>query len=277
MKYILGLVLLIASLSCGRSRESQSHAEQQSNMFEVERDLFFGSLHNTVEVREVLGSVQNDFEAPILHDPAMKVNYMGNDIQAAANLGIYLSDLNYCILFEKKAEAKTYFETSYELSEVIQIEKKVLNFLMKRYENNLTQNDSLKAVVTQLLDQATLNLKDTDRERLAGIIMAGYQIENLHLVLTIINSLPDSLTTEQQKTKEQLIHYVLAQRNQIEVIYNFIRIHADPLDPNKNPNYPFFDNALRELVVVYRSINENSSLTELSAKVDAIRNGIINI
>lgn len=277
MKHILFFLLLIISFSCGRSRESQSESEKQSDMFAVERDLFFNNLRNTDEVKLVLSTVSN-LDGAVLHDPAMKINYMGNDIKAAANLGIYLSDLNYCILSNKKAEAKSYFEASFELSEVIQIEKTILDFLMKRYESNLEQNDSLKAVVTQLFDQATLQLKNTDRERLAGIIMAGYQIENLHLVLTIIKSFPDSLslTAEQHASKEQLVRYVMDQRNQMEVIYNFIRIHADPLDPDKNPNYPFFDNALKELIVVYRQA-ENTSLVELSTKVDAIRNKIVSM
>lgn len=277
MKYFFVLVFFLIVASCGRTRENQSHTEQQSGMFEVERNLFFNSLHDTDEVKSVLALVQNNFDRANLHDPVMKTNYMGNDIKAAANLGIYLSDLNYCVLSNKKTEAKTYFEASFELSEVIQIEKNILDFLMKRYERNLEQNDSLKAVVTQLFDQATVELKNTDRERLAGIIMAGYQIENLHLVLTIIKSLPDSLSVDQQKSKEQLIHYVMAQRNHMEVIYNFIRIHADLLDPNKNPNYPFFDNALRELIAVYRQTDENTSLVELTAKVDAIRDKIVSM
>jgi hypothetical protein len=53
-------------------------------------------------------------------------------------------------------------------------------------------------------------------------------------------------------------------------------VNSDPTDPDKNPNYPFFDNALRELIVVYRNVTEaDPRLKELQEKVDALRNKIV--
>jgi hypothetical protein len=277
MKKLLLLYLLsVMMLSCGRKSEMDASAE--SNAFTLERENFFNSLKTPDDIAVGIKPGLTEFNSTMLSDPEQFIRHTSSNVNAAANLGIYISDLNYCILLKQPEEIKKYFQASYELSKAIQIDQSILTFLMIRYEKNIEQNDSVKAVVNQLFSQSTAGLKGTDRERLAGIVMAGYQIENLHLALATLASLPDDLTEEQAQTHKQLLQYILEQRGKFEVIYNFVRVNSDPTDPDKNPNYPFFDNALRELIVVYRNVTEaEPQLKELQEKVDALRNKIINL
>ncbi len=279
MKSILLLFFLATFIiSCERKPASESGSNSESAAFALERENFFTSLKNPSEaVTKVIPGLMG-FDSTMLNDPAHFYRYTVNDVKAAANLGIYISDLNYCVMFKQSASSKKYFEALYELSKVIRIEKGILEFLMNRYQTNMEQNDSVKSVVNQLFEQSTLGLQGTDRERLAGIAMAGYQIENLHLVLSTLESFPEVLTDQQIQSQNVLREYIFEQRGKFEVIYNFVRANSDPLDPNRNPNYPFFDNALRELIVVYRSVTVNDSkLKELREKVNVIRNKIISI
>lgn len=262
--------------SCGSKKEKDTNPE--SRAFYIERENFFNSLKNPNELAERLRPGLVGFDSTMLSNPEHFYRHANNDVNAAANLGIYISDLNYCILYEHPEQTKKYFQAAFELSKIIQIEKGVLEFLMKRYETNLERNDSVKLVVNQLFSQSTLGLQGTDRERLAGIAMAGYQIENLHLALSTIKSFPDTLTEQQVESRQLLLNFIIDQRGKFEVIYNFVRANADPLDPNQNPNYPFFDNALRELILLYRTVSETDPhLFELKEKVDVIRNKIVNL
>jgi translation initiation factor 2 beta subunit (eIF-2beta)/eIF-5 len=260
--------------SCGRKQESNSISSPESRTFILERENFFNSLKNQEDVSNLISTV--DYKSDFLNDPNKYYQYTSNSIKAAANLGVYISNLNYCIVFKEKEAIKKYFNASYELSKAIQIEQSFLEFLMKRYETNIEQNDSVKVVIHQLFNQATAGLKDTDRERLAGIAMAGYQLENLHLLLSTLASLPDKLTPQQSDIRQQILQYIFEYQGKFEVIYQFIRANSDPLDPDKNPNYPFFDNGLRELIDVFRSISQQDpQLDNLTEKVNALRNGIV--
>jgi hypothetical protein len=276
MKKLLPIFFMtVVMLSCGRKSETEATAESEA--FALEKENFFNSLKTQDEVARLTPGITG-FDASILNDAERFYQYTSNNVTAAANLGIYISDLNYCILLKQREETKKYFQSAYELSKAIKIEQSILAFLLIRYEQNIEQNDSVKAVVNQLFSQSTLGLKGTDRERLAGIAMAGYQLENLHIALTILESLPDVLTEEQTQTQKQLLQFILEQKGKFEVIYNFVRINSDPTDPDRNPNYPFFDNALRELIVVYRNVTEaDPHVNELKEKVDAVRNKIVNL
>lgn len=277
MKYILFLFLFsMLVFACGKKQEKDFPSE--SSAFSVERENFFNSLRNPEEVAQRLIPDVVVFDSTMLNDPEYFYRYANNDIKAAANLGIYMSDLNYCIIVKQGDEIKRYFNAVYELSKAIGIDKGVLEFLMNRYQANMDQHDSVKLVVQHLFEQSTSKLQGTDRERLAGMAMAGYQIENLHLTLSTLQALADAPTEEQIQIQKELLQYVVDQQGKFEVIYNFVRANSDPLDPNKNPNYPFFDNALRELIVVYRNVTTmDPNIKELREKVDVIRNKVISI
>lgn len=268
----LQLAVIMATLSCTSKQDTPAENRTYTAVWET----FYANLSDPSEASQ-LASGLTGFNRSLLNNPNLFHLYIRNQSQAAANLGVYMADLNYCILFKKSDESEKYFNATYELSKVIGVEKSTLQFLMKRYEENLTQEDSVKMILQHLLEKSSVGIQGPDRERLAGIAIASYQIENLHLVLSTLESYPSSLTAAQNKSKDLLLNYIINQRGTFEGIYNFFRTHSDPLDPNRNPNYPFFDNALRELIGVYNNVTkENLQLDELKAKVDAIRTKIIN-
>ncbi|MEQ1587302.1 MAG: hypothetical protein ABL895_15540 [Cyclobacteriaceae bacterium] len=273
MKVVFFVFLAILIISCQKNQDKSIPSGER--VFDAERTTFFNSLKNPEEVAKLAANLPG-FEGALLNDPKNYYLYGTSEVMAAANLGVYLADLNYCILFKKSDEAKQYFEAVYELSKIIKVEKSTLEFLIKRYETNIAQNDSVKLIVGQLLTQSTAGLQGTDRERLAGVAIAAYQIENLYLALSTLSSFPENPTPEQIQAQNSLINFVVEQRGKFEIVYNFIRVNSDPLDPDRNPNYPFFDNALRELVGVYQSTDKaNLKLKELGEKVNAIRSKIV--
>ena len=289
MKHLLILFLAgLISTSCQKKDENSTSPETKA--FTSEKNAFFSYLKNPTETSSTLSRIPGGFDSTLMNDPTHFIHYTGNTVRAAANLGIYLSDLNYCILFEKSTITKEYFLASQELSKAIGIEKRILEFLMKRYTESLDKNDSVRAVVNQLFEKSTRDLQGTDREKLAGIAMAAYQIENLYLALAVLKSSSAHPDADPQ-TSALLSNYIVEQQTNLEIIYNFIRTFSDPLDPDKNPNYPFYDNALRDLIGVYQKIRnqappENGKgtneinevlLIELHDKVNALRSKIVDI
>jgi hypothetical protein len=283
MKTFISVLLSLIIVSCGSKQEEKPTEASQS--FAVQRDSFFNGLQDIQATSELVSEL-GGFDSTLLNDPQLFYKYMDTDVKAASNLGIYLSDLNYCILFKHSQTAKGYFNAASELSKMVGIEKNTLDFLMHRYTKNIERNDSVKSVMNQLMNNATALQKGTDRERVAGISMIAYQIENLHLVLASLESLPETLTKDQIQSEAGLIQYILNQQGKFEITYNFIQSFTDPMDPNQNPNYPFFDNAFRELISAYRELPQNEQdklllkrdnplLKNIGSKVNAIRSEII--
>jgi hypothetical protein len=292
MKQILFVLVLGLALSCQKAKENPENQEKpDSTAFTNERSAFFANLMAPAEAAAQLQATGADFNRSLMSDPKNFSKHTADSVKAAANLGIYLSDLNYSIAYKQAPATKEYFTAAHELSKAIGGENATLEFLMKRYNDNLQQNDSAKSVVTDLLEKSTLDLQGTEREKLAGIAMAAYQIENLHLALGQIQSYPKDMLPSDARTVIliPLFKMVLNQRSNVENIYNFLKSYSNT-EAAKNPNYAYQINALEELIAVYTKLNvdekiannqgielmNDSVVKELSDKVDAIRNKIIS-
>jgi hypothetical protein len=197
------------------------------------------------------------------------------------------------VAYKQSANTKELFTAAHELSKAIGIEQNILDFLMKRYSDNIAQNDSVKAVVDELFERSTASLQGTDREKLVGIAMAAYQIENLHLALGTIQSYPKDMLPSDTRTQILIpvFRMVLEQKKNVETIYGFLKSVTDPTKPDQNPNYPYYATAFEELIAVYNKLNVDEKIAnnqgielmndavvkELSEKVDAIRSKIVSV
>ena len=282
----LPVILLISACQKGKEKPTA----ETSPAFDAQRNAFFGNLKNPSETAVHLHAIVPEFNAGLINDPRQFATYANNPVKAAANLGIYLSDLNYSIAYLQEPTTKELFTAAYELSKVVGVERSVLDFLMKRYRDNLSRKDSVKAVVETLFDKATMGLRGTERERFVGIAMVAYLIENLHLALGLIEG--TAKETHPDDTHAQALvgvyRMIAAQKSNLEITYSFLRSITDVTDPDKNPNYPYYASTLKSLIEVYRRLDMEGKLAarqnitlmsediqELIRNVDAIRTKII--
>jgi hypothetical protein len=292
MKKLLCLVFLSTFvLSCQKNKEG-SDESKVSTSFEAERNAFFSNLATPGDAAAGLQATAAEFNADLLNDPKLAAGYTTSDVKAAANLGIYLSDLNYSIAYKQGANTKELFTAAHELGKHIGLEQSILDFLMKRYNENISQNDSVKAVIDDLFKKSTTGLQGTDREKLVGIAMAAYQIENLHIAVGILESYPKDMLPEDARMQILIpvFRLVLEQQKNIETTYAFLKTVGDPLNPEANPNYAHYSTAFEELIAVYKRLDvaekiannkgaelmNDAVVQELSSKVNAIRNKVVS-
>ncbi|HEY5919277.1 MAG TPA: hypothetical protein VIU13_17785 [Chryseolinea sp.] len=293
MKKFIALASLIILFSCQKKSEETTTTEAPAApSFENERKAFFNSLLTPSDAAARLQATGADFNASLLNDPKNVASYANNEVKAAANLGVYLADLNYSIAYKESDKVKAIFPAAHTLSKSVGIEQGILDFLMKRYNDNLAKNDSVKAVVDGLYASATKNVEGSTREKLVGIAMSAYQIENLHLALGLIKSYPKDMLPTDARTQILIpvFRAVLEQKNNVEIIYGFLKSISDPANPDQNPNYPYYAQAFEELIAVYKKLNvdemiannkgielmNDAVVAELSSKVDAIRSKIVS-
>jgi len=292
MKKFIALASLIILFSCQKKSEETTTEAPATPSFENERKAFFNSLATPSDAAARLQATGADFNASLLTDPKKVASYANNEVKAAANLGVYLADLNYSIAYKQSEHVKAIFPAAHTLSKSVGIEQGILDFLMKRYNDNLAKNDSVKAVVDELYTSATKDIEGSTREKLVGIAMSTYQIENLHLALGLIKSYPKDMLPTDARTQilVPVFRFVLDQKNNVEIIYGFLKSITDPSSPEQNPNYPYYAQAFEELIGVYKKLNvdemiannkgielmNDAVVAELSSKVDAIRSKIIS-
>ncbi len=288
MRFIkLCIVLLsVATMSCQKKTTAES--ENPAADVSIVRDAIFAKMLAPGEAAAKLKSIGADFNATLLNDAGKFSNYTTAENKTAANLGIYLSDLNYCIAYQQKEATRTYFKACLELAKTLGAKKEMLDFITTRYEKNIDQNDSVKSYLAQLDEGAVSFLKDTDRERMAGITLSAYYIENLHIALGIIETYPKDILPDDARTVILVpaFQLVLTQEQNVRTIYNYLKATAK----EDNPNYVYYKTALEDLIATYDRLDleekiknnqvhellTDSVIKELSEKVNVIRDKAVS-
>jgi hypothetical protein len=290
MKKLISLLLLVTLIvSCQKNKSTET---QVASTFEAERTAFFSNLATPGEAAAALQATAAEFNPGLMNDPKLSAGYTTSEVKAAANLGVYLSDLNYSIAYKQSANTKELFTAAHDLGKYIGLEQSVLEYLMKRYNDNIAQHDSVKAVIDELFQKSTVGFQGTEREKLVGIAMAAYQIENLHIALGIIQAFPKDLLPDDARIQilVPVFRLVLEQQQNIETIYAFLKTVGDPLNPEANPNHAYYSTAFEELIAVYKKLDVDEKIAsnkgtelmndavvqELSEKVNAIRSKIVS-
>lgn len=275
--------LLLVLIACEKRQAKED--EMISTTFEAERQLFFDQMLDPTVTATLIQGTQAVFNPSLINNPTYFSSYTNQEVKAAANLGVYLADLNYSLAFQQKETSQTLFQAAHELSKVVGIEQRILGFLMMRYHQNLEQNDSAKAIVYELFANATTGLRGTEREKFVGLVIAGYQIENLHLALGTIQA-NASLPEAQLEKLTQIRQLILDQQQSLTTTFQFLMTIADPTNPEKNPNLAYYSTAVRELLDVYGKMTplpagssaiDQATLNELTEKVSTIRTKIIGL
>jgi hypothetical protein len=290
MKQILIVLILGLALSCEKSKENNENQDNVDSTASTNARTSFADLMAPAEAAAQLQATGADFNKSLMSDPKNFSKYTGDSVKAAANLGIYLSDLNYSIAYKQASASKQYFTAAHELSKAIGGEKATMDFLMKRYNDNLQHNDSAKNVVADLLEQSMADLQGTEREKLAGVAMGAHQIESLHLALGTIETYPKDMLPDDARAVIliPIFKLVLSQKPNVENIYNFLKSYGNGAETG--PDYSYYLNAFEELIAVYAKLNVDEKIAsnkgmelmndavvkELSEKVNAIRNKIVS-
>ena len=98
------------------------------------------------------------------------------------NLGVYSADLAYTVLSKQSQQAAKYMESVKRLSDELGMSSLFdTEDYLKRFKNNMNNEDSLINVVSQLKSEMDMFMKDNDKEKQTLLIFIGAWVENMYI------------------------------------------------------------------------------------------------
>lgn len=257
--------------------------EKDSQLFEVGGKVF--SIPSPIQTAFLLKDAGTSYNNTLLNSTSTASNYETTSSKAL-NLGIYGADLGYATIFDNTEDAIEYVATTRKLSSELGITNLFDETMMKRFESNLGNQDSLLAMVSDAFKSADQYLKNSEQEELAALILAGGWIEILHFA-TNLSSSNDSEAIrnrigEQKITIKNLINLMLPynsnaqvatiinQLNELKDIYSDISYTYTFVEPETNSE-------TKTTIIKSESkvVMTQEQLDAISQKIAEIRNTII--
>jgi hypothetical protein len=234
--FIVLLVFGVAISACGPSKEKKEDGSEEFSEAEksLKNDLeeMVYNLPSPTEIPYLLNATGAEFNASLINDKKFAEQYGAKTEKAALNLGIYTADIAYLSSYDKTQESIDYINTCKSLAENLGVMGSFDIEVMKKFEANISNKDSLAALLNQTLKKADKFLKDDSRNKLAALIVTGSFMEGLYISTGLIKTYPKDLLPADQRNLilTPLMRIILKQKDSVGELIKILS-NVDQAEP----------------------------------------------
>jgi len=144
-----------------------------------------------------------------LLNPADKISKYVTVFSKATNLGVYSTDLSFCLLYKQNQDVNIYLKNVSELTSALSIDGNFIQSAVKRINANTDNLDSLKEVISEVSVNSKLFLSENKMNKTIAMMASGNLIEAMYLVTSIAEKTKNkeiiSLVADQKYSINNLI------------------------------------------------------------------------
>jgi hypothetical protein len=201
------VIILLLFSGCKNSHTNRDQVEGKdyitNDQLEEVKEVYY-RFPSPDEMLNFIDHEKLTFDDEILLPVENSKSYLDSKSQEI-NLGVYIADLAYITLFQRQKEALIYFQTVYGLSDKLRISSALDANMITRYENNIKNLDSLRALGDEALTNITDYLARNDKERVFAVISIGGFIESLYLAFQLCGDYSKDNLILQRITDQKLV------------------------------------------------------------------------
>lgn len=124
--------------------------------------------------------MSKSYDKSILNEPG-KAGGLPSDFQKAVNLGIYNIDMAYAVVNNMGSDVLEYLKCVMILGDGLGLKNTIAGMVGKRAEVNLSNRDSLFAVLDDIYERSDEYLRTNKRVYIASLVFTGSWVEVLYL------------------------------------------------------------------------------------------------
>ena len=255
---VLFSIVLIAS--CGTNKKP----DQSADTFDLDdyiaaAEAIDPNLNRVEQVFNILEMVNAEYYDVLTNDPYSAHSYKSSYPIAAANLGIYMTDILYHLYGEANESMFLTFAAAQELAKFIGIDSEFATWTIENLEGKLMQRDTITRLYNGLLADSKNYNSEKEMVFVHTAFLMGSFIEKVYITSSVLK----------QKMSGQEIS-----KEQESDIREMLVIYLNQLDPSTGILYEAFENQkdhLEGLVV----LTTFERLKELSTELKQVKPTLI--
>lgn len=290
LNLLLGICLLFGLQSCG---SSGSDKEKNSDEFKEAEESLKNQIEEVIynipsptEIPYLLQATGAEFNQSLLNPRNKADQYASRTDKAALNLGVYAADIGYLSSYEKTQEAIDYLNACKTLADNLGVIGTFDLDVLKRFEANISNKDSLALLLDETIKQTEKFLKDDSRNKLAALVVSGSFVEGLHISTGLINSYPKDLLPDDARNLilTPVIRVVLEQKKSVTDLLKMLSV-VEQTEPVTGlvADLQELEKAYQELNIEEQIKNNNAhmvlsdkNLSKITEIVEKMRKSIVD-
>lgn len=223
----LAFALTLGIWSCGSKKEKEENSDEFQKAEESLKDEIKDVVYNIPSPSEIpylLQATGAEFNQSLLSDRKKVDQYLSKNDKAALNLGVYAADIGYLSSYDKTQEAIDYMNSAKKLADNLGVIGSFDADILQRFEKNISNKDSLSALLNGAIQRTDKYLKDDKRNKPAALMISGSFIEGLYISTGLVKSYPKNLLKEQERNLvlTPLIRVVLQQQKSVDELLKML-------------------------------------------------------
>jgi len=224
---LLFITLLAAGVwSCGPSNKEENKDAAGFNDESALKDQIEGIIDNLPSPSEIpylLESTGAEFNPTLVSDNQKADQFNKND-EIALNLGVYATDIGYLSSYEKTQQSINYLNACKGMADKLGVVGSFDPEILKKFEENIANKDSLAALLDQSVKKVQSYLKDDSRNRLAAMIVSGSFVEGLYISTGVIKTYPKDLLPDDKRNLvlTPLMRVILEQEKSVDELLKML-------------------------------------------------------
>jgi len=267
MKYTLIIaVFSLFVISCNNTQQKKNNNDQKEQTELQEFAKKVSSINNNISNEEAIVTLFTmsgaSYMPDLVNNPQNVSKYKTSKYLAAANLGIYNTDLLYQAAYQQSEGSMLSYNAAKDLAFFIGLGDAYNEVMLKRIEDGITPDDSIGYILHQTLKKSGTLLKEKEETKLYTSILIGANIEKLYILNNIIFNYPEDIPDE---AKLQVLRKtVIALGSQIKYFISYSDLFKEYSYDSETAANAY--KMLKELKDIYSSFNPAKNIQTVEPK-----------
>jgi hypothetical protein len=289
---IFSLSLLVTT-SCGGGEKKAESTEDikedtskavSAGVINIGGEMF--SIPSPLQTAMLIQSAGAPYDKTILNSKENLSQY-ATDYSKALNLGVYGADLGYVSMYSKTQDAIVYLSSVKKLSDELGLSSAFGVATMKRFQENMSNKDSMMVLVGLAYREGDAFLKENKRNDISGLILVGGWIESLNFAISVNKTKSNEEIKRRIADQKRALNSIIKLLSQYETKGDYAGLIDELKDLSKvydGIEYKFVsEKSETDAVTKTTTINSHTDvkftkeqLDLITTKVESIRKKIVN-
>ncbi len=218
--FYFGTTLLFLCYSCQKASNSSADNDVDSISIKTKKALKVDDVLTRFpppsEMLALLEQTEPEFKEGILNEADNHKKYFDSRTQAL-NIGVYSADLAYLSYEKRFKESIALFNALFALSGKLEISSAFSEETIQRFQNNITNADSLQVLMDISIDNLSNYLETNNNERVFAVISIGGFIEAMYLSFQVVDEFSENNPFIQRIADQKyVLNNIIRYSNQFE-------------------------------------------------------------
>ncbi|MCK5066981.1 MAG: hypothetical protein KAR16_06065 [Bacteroidales bacterium] len=238
MKYLNYTLVLALSLALFASCGSNSKKDQSTGTFDIQdyitaAETIEPALNNVDQVLRILEMVNAEYYDVLCNDPYSAHAYKASYPIAAANLGIYVTDILYHFYGEATETMYLSFSAAQELAKHIGVESEFASWTIEKLEGSTLHRDTVTMLFNSLLADSENYETEKETVFVHTAFLTGSFVEKVHITGNLLKQkllVEEKSQDDEGDIRELLVIYLNQLNPSTGVLYDAFVHQQDQLE-----------------------------------------------